>query len=151
MSPHDEEEKKLLGSGGYVYAKLTEQEEIKAKPWIVFTSFGECKEIKCGHVFNILLQRIQKEYAGSPVIHYETGNEELPGEGLILTSASKSYISPQSFVISAIAILFSFFSKTVAFILMIFKTTFASTTISMMSLFDFSKWSGLNTRSILSF
>jgi hypothetical protein len=32
MIPNDEdlEEKKLLGSGGYVYAKLTEQEEIKS-------------------------------------------------------------------------------------------------------------------------
>ena len=30
MSEEDLEEKKLLGSGGYACAKLTEQEEIKA-------------------------------------------------------------------------------------------------------------------------
>ena len=29
----DLEEKKLLGSGGYAFAKLTEQEELRAKSW----------------------------------------------------------------------------------------------------------------------
>jgi hypothetical protein len=29
----DLEEKKLLGSGGYAFAKLTEKEELKSQPW----------------------------------------------------------------------------------------------------------------------
>jgi hypothetical protein len=43
----DLEEKKLLGSGGYVFAKLTEQEEIKASlgvPQIFLGNIGRLNE-----------------------------------------------------------------------------------------------------------
>ena len=43
----DLEEKKLLGSGGYVYAKLTEQEEIKANlgvPHLFLGNVGRLSE-----------------------------------------------------------------------------------------------------------
>jgi len=43
----DLEEKKLLGSGGYVFAKLTEQEELRASlgvPQIFLGSVGRLEE-----------------------------------------------------------------------------------------------------------
>jgi hypothetical protein len=50
-SPNGEdlEEKKLLGSGGYVFAKLTEQEEIKASlgvPQIFLGNIGRLDEAR---------------------------------------------------------------------------------------------------------
>ena len=44
----DLEEKKLLGSGGYAFAKLTEQEEIKASlgvPQIFLGNIGRLSEL----------------------------------------------------------------------------------------------------------
>jgi hypothetical protein len=84
MSPHDEEEKKLLGSGGYVYAKLTEQEEIKASLGVSHLFLGNVKRLSANTYLRYYCKEYKKEYAGSPVIHYENPNEELPGEGLIL-------------------------------------------------------------------
>jgi hypothetical protein len=42
----DLEEKKLLGSGGHVFAKLIEQEEIKASSWSSSYIFGKNRKIK---------------------------------------------------------------------------------------------------------
>ena len=42
----DLEEKKLLGSGGYAFAKLTEQEEIKAQSWSSSNIPRKCRKIK---------------------------------------------------------------------------------------------------------
>jgi hypothetical protein len=47
VSEEDLEEKKLLGSGGYAFAKLTEQEEIKASlgvPQIFLGNVGRLNE-----------------------------------------------------------------------------------------------------------
>jgi len=47
VSEEDLEEKKLLGSGGYAFAKLTEQEEIKASlgvPQIFLGNIGRLNE-----------------------------------------------------------------------------------------------------------
>ena len=83
MSEEDLEEKKLLGSGGYACAKLTEQEEIKASlgvPQIFLGNIGRLNEDRFSKYY---CKRCEKEYHGSPVIRYENPNEEL-GEGIIL-------------------------------------------------------------------
>jgi hypothetical protein len=79
----DLEEKKLLGSGGYAFAKLTEQEEIRASlgvPQIFLGNVGRVSEDRFSRYF---CNKCQKEYSGSPVISYENMNEEL-GEDIIL-------------------------------------------------------------------
>jgi hypothetical protein len=79
----DLEEKKLLGSGGYAFAKLTEQEEIKASlgvPQIFLGNVGRVSEDRFSRYF---CNKCQKEYSGSPLISYENTNEEL-GEDIIL-------------------------------------------------------------------
>jgi hypothetical protein len=80
----DLEEKKLLGSGGYAFAKLTEQEEIGAAnlgvPHVFFAKVGRLSEDRFSkHYCN----KCAIEYPGSPLISYENPNEEL-GEGVIL-------------------------------------------------------------------
>jgi len=79
----DLEEKKLLGSGGYAFAKLTEQEETKASlgvPQIFLGNIGRVSEDRFSRYF---CNKCQKEYSGSPLISYENMNEEL-GEDVIL-------------------------------------------------------------------
>jgi hypothetical protein len=79
----DLEEKKLLGSGGYAFAKLTEQEEIKASlgvPQIFLGNVGRLNEDKFTKYY---CSKYAKEYPGSPAIIYENPNEKL-GEGVIL-------------------------------------------------------------------
>jgi hypothetical protein len=81
----DLEEKKLLGSGGYAFAKLTEQEEIKASlgvPQIFLGNVGRLNEVRFSRYY---CKRCEKEYHGSPVLSYESPNEEL-GEVLFLLS-----------------------------------------------------------------
>jgi hypothetical protein len=80
----DLEEKKLLGSGGYyAFAKLTEQEEIKASlgvPQIFLGNVGRLNEVRFSRYY---CKRCEKEHHGSPVLSYESPNEGL-GEGIIL-------------------------------------------------------------------
>jgi DNA-directed RNA polymerase subunit RPC12/RpoP len=79
----DLEEKKLLGSGGYVFAKLTEQEEIKAGlgvPQIFLGNIGRLNEARFTRYY---CNKCKKEYTGSPAIIYENPNEKL-GENVIL-------------------------------------------------------------------
>lgn len=79
----DLEEKKLLGSGGYVFAKLTEQEELSASlgvPQIFLGNVGRLNESRFSKYY---CNKCGKEYPGSPVINYENPNEELR-EGVIL-------------------------------------------------------------------
>jgi hypothetical protein len=79
----DLEEKKLLGSGGYVFAKLTEQEELRASlgvPQIFLGSVGRLKESRFSKYY---CNKCGKEYPGSAVINCENPNEKL-GEGVNL-------------------------------------------------------------------
>jgi hypothetical protein len=79
VSEEDLEEKKLLGSGGYAFAKLTEQEEIKASlgvPQIFLGNIGRLNEDRFSKYY---CKRCEKEYHGCPVISYESPNEELGG------------------------------------------------------------------------
>jgi hypothetical protein len=79
----DLEEKKLLGSGGYAFAKLTEQEEIKASlgvPQIFLGNIGILNEARFSRYY---CNKCEKEYTGCPVITYENPNEKL-SESVIL-------------------------------------------------------------------
>jgi hypothetical protein len=79
----DLEEKKLLGSGGYALAKLTEQEEIKASlgvPQIFLGNVGRLNEDRFSKYY---CNGCAKEFLGSPIISYENPNEGL-GEDVIL-------------------------------------------------------------------
>lgn len=79
----DLEEKKLLGSGGYAFAKLTEQEEIGASlgvPHVFLAKVGRLGEDRFSKYY---CNRCMTEYSGSPLISYENPNEEL-GEGIVL-------------------------------------------------------------------
>ncbi|HET7389346.1 MAG TPA: hypothetical protein VFJ51_00885 [Nitrososphaeraceae archaeon] len=79
----DLEEKKLLGSGGYAFAKLTEQEEIKASLGIPQIFLGNAGRLNEDRFTKHYCNKCQQEYPGSPVISYENPNEEL-GKGVIL-------------------------------------------------------------------
>jgi DNA-directed RNA polymerase subunit RPC12/RpoP len=85
MNPNEDlEEKKLLGSGGYAFAKLTEQEELKANlgvPQIFLSNVGRLNEDRFAKYY---CNKCAKEYPGSPSITYENPNEEV-GQGIILT------------------------------------------------------------------
>jgi len=73
----------LLGSGGYAFAKLTEQEELGANlgvPQIFLANVGRLSENRFSKYY---CNKCGKEYSGSPMISYENPNEEL-GEGVIL-------------------------------------------------------------------
>jgi len=79
----DLEEKKLLGSGGYAIAKITEREEIKANlgiPQIFLANLGRLSEDR---FLKYHCNACGNEFTGSPLIKYETPNEEL-GQGVIL-------------------------------------------------------------------
>ena len=79
----DLEEKKLLGSGVYAFAKLTEQEELRANlgvPQIFLANVGRLSENRFSKCY---CNKCGKEHSGSPLISYENPNEEL-GEGVIL-------------------------------------------------------------------
>jgi hypothetical protein len=79
----DLEEKKLLGSGGYALARITEDEEIKANlgiPQIFLANVGRLSEDR---FLKYYCNVCGKDFDGSPIIKYETPNEEL-GQGVVL-------------------------------------------------------------------
>jgi hypothetical protein len=73
----DLEEKKLLGSGGHAFAKLTEEEEIKASlgvPHIFLGNIGRLDEARFARYY---CNKCRKEHTGCPTITYENPNEKL--------------------------------------------------------------------------
>ena len=82
MQNEDLEEKKLLGSGGYVLAKLTEQEEeLRASLGVPQISLANVERLNEDRFLRYFCKKCGKEYLGSPLIRYENPNEEL-GEGV---------------------------------------------------------------------
>ena len=79
----DLEEKKLLGSGGYVFAKLTELEELRASLGVPQIFLGNIGRLNEDRFLRYFCNKCSKEFPGRPRIRYENPNEEL-GEGVIL-------------------------------------------------------------------
>jgi sporulation protein YlmC with PRC-barrel domain len=76
-------EKKLRGSGGFVYAKVTDDEQKKGNlggPELFLAGIGRLPEKRFSKYF---CNKCEKEYRGSPLLEYENPNEDL-GEGVIL-------------------------------------------------------------------
>ena len=76
-------EKKLRGSGGYVIARLTEEEQRKGNlggPELFLAGVGRLDE---GRLSKYYCNKCEKEYDGSPSIKFENPNEEI-GEGVTL-------------------------------------------------------------------
>jgi sporulation protein YlmC with PRC-barrel domain len=76
-------EKKLRGSGGYVFAKVTEEEQKKGNlggPDLFLAGVGRLNEDRFSKYY---CNKCEKEFQGSPTIDYEKPNEDL-GEGVTL-------------------------------------------------------------------
>lgn len=76
-------EKKLRGSGGHVFAKVTEEEQKKGNlggPDLFLAGVGRLKEDRFSKYY---CNKCEKEFQGSPTINYEKPNEDL-GEGVTL-------------------------------------------------------------------
>ena len=76
-------EKKLRGSGGYVFAKVTDEEQKKGNlggPELFLAGIGRLPEERFSKYF---CNKCEKEYKGSPSIKFENPNEDL-GEGVTL-------------------------------------------------------------------
>ncbi|MFB5600113.1 MAG: hypothetical protein ACE5SW_07815 [Nitrososphaeraceae archaeon] len=79
----DLEEKKVLGSGGYAFVNLTEEEELKFNlgvPQLFFANIGRLDDKR---FLRYYCNKCAKEYSGSPQIEYDNPNEEV-GEGVVL-------------------------------------------------------------------
>ena len=80
---NDLPEKKLRGSGGYVYAKVTEEEQRRGNlggPELFLAGVGRLDETRFSKYY---CSKCEREYEGSPMINYENPNEQL-GEGVTL-------------------------------------------------------------------
>ncbi|HYA81872.1 MAG TPA: zinc-ribbon domain-containing protein [Candidatus Bathyarchaeia archaeon] len=76
-------EKKLRGSGGYVFAKVTQDEQKKGNlggPELFLAGVGRLNEDRFSKYY---CNKCEKEFQGSPRIDYEKPNEDL-GEGVTL-------------------------------------------------------------------
>ena len=76
-------EKKLRGSGGYVIARLSEEEQRRGNlggPELFLAGVGRLDEDRLSKYY---CNKCEKEYEGSPSIKFENPNEEL-GEGVTL-------------------------------------------------------------------
>ena len=79
----DLEEKKLLGSGGYAFVYLTENEELKFSLGVSHLFFANIGRIDKNRFSRYYCNKCAKEYPGSPQIAYENPNEEV-SKGVIL-------------------------------------------------------------------
>ena len=79
----DLEEKKLLGSGGYVLAKLTEQEELRASLGVPQIFLANIEKLNKNRFTRYFCKKCSREYQGCPNITYTNPNEHL-GSGIIL-------------------------------------------------------------------
>jgi len=83
MMAEDMAQKKLRGSGGYAIARITDEEQKKGNlggPELFLAGIGRLDEDR---FVKYHCNKCEKEYEGSPAIHYENPNEEL-AEGVTL-------------------------------------------------------------------
>jgi sporulation protein YlmC with PRC-barrel domain/DNA-directed RNA polymerase subunit RPC12/RpoP len=84
MSEYNElHEKKLRGSGGYVFARVTDEEQKRGNlggPELFLAGLGRLEEDR---FLKYYCNKCEREYEGSPAVNYENPNEEL-GEGVTL-------------------------------------------------------------------
>jgi len=76
-------EKKLRGSGGYVFAKVTDEEQKRGNlggPELFLAGVGRLDDDRFSKYY---CNKCEKEHEGAPAINYENPNEEL-GEGVTL-------------------------------------------------------------------
>ena len=79
----DLEEKKLLGSGGYAIAKLTEDEEMKANLGVPHLFLGNVGRLAEDRFLRYYCNKCGKGHDGWPLLIYEVPNEEI-AENVIL-------------------------------------------------------------------
>jgi DNA-directed RNA polymerase subunit RPC12/RpoP len=77
------EEKKLIGSGGYAVANLSEEEHKKANLGVEEVFLGNVGRLSEDRFSRYYCNKCGKEYQGPPTIKYESPNEEL-AENVIL-------------------------------------------------------------------
>ncbi|HZD36130.1 MAG TPA: hypothetical protein VE130_13075 [Nitrososphaeraceae archaeon] len=80
---NDYQEKKLRGSGGYVLAKITEEEQKRGNlggPELFLAGVGRLDEKRLSKYY---CNKCEKQFDGPPSIVYDNPNEDL-GEGVIL-------------------------------------------------------------------
>jgi hypothetical protein len=79
----DLEEKKLLGSGGYAIAKLTEDEEMKANLGVPHLFLGNVGRLAEDRFLRYYCNKCGKGHEGCPLLVYEVPNEKI-AENVIL-------------------------------------------------------------------
>jgi hypothetical protein len=79
----DLEEKRLLGSGGYAIAKLTEDEEMKANLGVPHLFLGNVGRLAEDRFLRYYCNKCGKGHDGGPLLIYEVPNEEI-AENVIL-------------------------------------------------------------------
>ena len=67
----------MLGSGGYVFAKLTEQEELRASLGVPQVFLANVERLNDDRISRYFCRKCGKEYIGSPLTRFENPNEEL--------------------------------------------------------------------------
>ncbi len=80
----DLEEKKLLGSGGYAFAYLTEDEELKFSLGVPHLFLGNIGRLDKERLTRYYCKKCGKEYLGFPLITYENPNEEITQDVILL-------------------------------------------------------------------
>jgi DNA-directed RNA polymerase subunit RPC12/RpoP len=80
----DLEEKKVLGSGGYAFVYLTENEELKFSLGVPHLFFGNIGRLDKKRFTKYYCNKCGKEYPGSPLIIYDNPNEEITEDVILL-------------------------------------------------------------------
>jgi hypothetical protein len=79
----DLEEKKVLGSNGYAFVNLAEEEELKFILGVLHLFFANIGRIEKNRFSRYYCNKCIKEYPGSPQVIYDNPTEEV-SKGIIL-------------------------------------------------------------------
>ena len=80
----DLEEKKVLGSGGYAFVKLTEDEELKFNLGVPHLFLGNIGRLDKKRFTRYYCNKCGEEYPGFPLITYKNPNEEIIKDVILL-------------------------------------------------------------------